>query len=157
MGRVRAAALHVWLGGVHRWDRAWPPFDVHVLGEVGGRRVAHVGIVWREVGFGPERADVGLIGGVYTDPAVRGRGVASRLMQIADEEMARRSATHGVLICRDELRAFYEPLGWTAVEGSVVCDWGAGPEMVEDTTMFRVLDEGAMAPEGPIDLCGRPV
>src|SRR3954452_21319454 len=66
------------LGLAFSSEREW-----RVLARVDGLLASHVGISRRRVSVGGEELAVGAVGGVWTAPAFRGRGLAGQAMATA--------------------------------------------------------------------------
>jgi GNAT superfamily N-acetyltransferase len=64
----------------------------------------------RDLAIGSERLRVGLIGSVATDPSERGRGLATRVLELAERELARDGAVIALLWADDA--EFYRRRGW---------------------------------------------
>lgn len=80
-----------------------------------GAIVAGIGLMlidWPPHPAHPETDRRGYVLNVYVEPAARKRGLARTLMQLADEEFARRGATYAILHATGQGRPLYENLGW---------------------------------------------
>lgn len=105
----------------------WRGKDFHILVDVDGRAVAHVGMLQHTVSVGSRPVQVCGIGGVVTTPEAQGRGCASRAMRYAEDFMRGGWAVDfGLLFCRDQLVPFYERLGWQLVEEPVKIEQPSG-------------------------------
>ncbi|SDC51186.1 GNAT family N-acetyltransferase [Paraburkholderia lycopersici] len=81
-----------------------------------GVAVAGVGLMlidWPPHPLHPAIDRRGYVLNVYVEPAARRRGLARRLMQLADEEFARRGVTYAILHATGQGRPLYEDLGWS--------------------------------------------
>jgi GNAT superfamily N-acetyltransferase len=85
------------------------PGSLVTLGEDGIVHSACATLV-RDLVIGGERLRVGLIGSVATDPARRGHGLATRVLETAERELARDGAVLGLLWADDA--DFYRRRGW---------------------------------------------
>jgi GNAT superfamily N-acetyltransferase len=77
--------------------------------------VAGVGLMeidWPPHPFHPTIDRRGYVLNVFVEPAYRGRGVASLLMEASDREFERRGLTFLVLHATDAGRPVYERVGW---------------------------------------------
>jgi len=86
----------------------------HVLSEH-GVAVAGIGLMlidWPPHPMHPETGLRGYVLNVYVERAARRRGLARMLMQLADEEFAKRGATYAILHATEQGRPLYERLGW---------------------------------------------
>lgn len=94
--------------------------DVHLLLELDGRLVSHVGLLQHEVHVGGQIVRLAGLGGVITVPEAQGHGYASQLIQyatrLAFEEW---SASAGLLFCLPRMVPYYERIGWRAIEQPV--------------------------------------
>ena len=83
---------------------------------VAGERIGACLVLERTVRVdGTPQAIAGL-SDVLLREAWRGRGYGTRMIRAAMDEAARRGYRQGMLFCRAQ-RAFYERLGWVALEG----------------------------------------
>ena len=125
------------------------------MGFVEGDLVSRVGILKRVVSVGDDVVVVGGISGVTTLAGYRRRGYATALMTSAQKFLKDElPASFGLLICNENLRPFYERLGWKQVPGPTSYAQPAGSEKCKGITM--VFECGRPWPAGPIDLCGYP-
>ena len=76
----------------------------------GGRIVSHVGIKQQRIRLGREALETGMISGVATLEGYRGRGLASKLMDEAEDKIVRDGMEVGVLW--SHFPDFYRRLGW---------------------------------------------
>lgn len=84
---------------------------------------------------------VGMVGSVVTDPAWRGRGLATRLLSLAEDELAKDGCVLALLWAEDP--SFYEARGWHAMGTEL--DFVITPE--ERTSLPAPRDVRAMAPD----------
>jgi GNAT superfamily N-acetyltransferase len=79
------------VGGIGLRLMEWPPGPLH-----------------------PSQDKRGYILNVFVEPKFRGRGIAGRLIQRAEEEFRRLGITYEVLHATEAGRRVYEKLGWVA-------------------------------------------
>ncbi|WP_407668372.1 GNAT family N-acetyltransferase [Paraburkholderia bannensis] len=77
------------LAGIGLMEIDWPPHPAH-----------------------PEQDRRGYVLNVYVEPHARRRGLARHLMQLADEEFARRGIRYAILHSTEQGRDLYRQLGW---------------------------------------------
>lgn len=97
------------------WERVGP--GLHVLGELGGRVVAHAMIIDRQVYLGhePDQAlDVGYVENVATLPALQGQGHGAAVMREAGRIIGEEYALGALATGSNR---FYEKLGWETWAG----------------------------------------
>ena len=143
-----------WPGRRIEWsDAEW---GVRIHGS-DGALVSYVGISVRD-GLhdgGPVR--IGGIGGVKTHPAFRGRGLAARGMQRADEFFRGYPGVEfALLVCQAPLLEYYGGLGWRPFTGRLLVRQHGGPA---EFTFNRVMTRAVRSPApetGTIDLLGPP-
>ncbi len=86
--------------------------------EDGADPVAGVGLFvldWPPHFLHPESSERGYVLNVFVEPAHRGRGLATRLMELAEEECRWRGLQFMVLHASEMGRPVYEKLGWQAM------------------------------------------
>jgi aminoglycoside 2'-N-acetyltransferase I len=143
-----------WPGRRIEWADAEWGVRVH---DSDGRLVSYVGITVRDGQCDGRPMRIGGIGGVKTHPAARGRGLAVRAMQRADEFFRTQAGVDfALLVCEPRLLEYYGRLGWHPFNGSLmVRQHGASAEFTFNTVMTRAVR--SVAPEqGVIDLLGPP-
>lgn len=134
----------------------WATPDWHVLVRVDGELVSHVEVVERVGTVDGRPVKLGGIGGVVARPQWRGRGLASLAMEKATAFMRDALGVEfGLLVCGEDMVAFYRRLGWEVVEGPMMCDQPGGKVTFIGVTMVLPVADKAW-PEGTIDLCGLP-
>lgn len=79
------------IAGIGLMEIDWPPHPAH-----------------------PEQDRRGYVLNVYVEPHARRRGLARQLMQLADEEFARRGIRYAILHATEQGRDLYRQLGWGA-------------------------------------------
>ena len=85
--------------------------------EDAGKPVAGIGLMlidWPPGPSHPTSDKRGYVLNVFVEPSHRRRGLAERLMQMADAEFSRRGASYAVLHSTRMGRPLYERIGWTA-------------------------------------------
>jgi GNAT superfamily N-acetyltransferase len=125
----------------------------------GARRrelVGNVGVLRRVVTAGDRDLVIAMVGGVFTDRAYRGRGIAACLLAHADELIRTEGGlSHALLMCGDHLVSMYGRHGCEVVAGPTRFEQPDGPR--EATSRIMVKRHGdAPWPSGPIDLRGLP-
>jgi ribosomal protein S18 acetylase RimI-like enzyme len=81
-----------------------------------GVAVAGIGLMlidWPPHPMHPETGQRGYVLNVYVEQCARRRGLARTLMQLADEEFARRGVKYAILHATEQGRPLYERLGWS--------------------------------------------
>ncbi|WP_370189153.1 GNAT family N-acetyltransferase [Aeromicrobium sp.] len=175
---VEHGALAPWRGGLCRlfdaeylaehgaWDPEQPygyaPADLHVVGSLDRRVVAHAGLQRRTIGVGDVDVVVAGVGGVLVAHAARGVGLGRAVLREtarAAREVA--AADFAYLGCREEVVPFYRSCGWTRtrvrerslsrVDGAPVVQ-EPGPPVLLHPARRPVADW----PDGDVDLRGRP-
>jgi GNAT superfamily N-acetyltransferase len=87
------------------------------MAEAGGAIIGGIGLMlldWPPHPFHPASSQRGYILNVFVEPAWRRHGLATQLMQRADEEFRRRGINYIVLHASKQGRPVYERLGWLA-------------------------------------------
>lgn len=85
------------------------------IAKLDGRAVGGVGLMeldWPPHPSHPSDDRRGYVLNVFVEPVHRGKGIARRLMQAADEEFARRQLGYVVLHATSAGRPLYDRLGW---------------------------------------------
>lgn len=142
-----------WEGASREW--ALPQWGVFVRGDA-GELVSYTGVVQRDGSVDGLAVTIGGVGGIATHPEHRGRGYAALGMGRALDYLAGRNTDFALLVCRDELVAYYSRMGWLVFEGDLVVTQFGEPETF---TFNRVMvgDLVSRAPRsGTIDLNGPP-
>ncbi len=85
--------------------------------EEGGAVVSSCAVLVRDFVVGTSSVRVGLIGSVVTAPECRGRGLASRLLAHAEDELAREGCVFAMLWADDP--NFYDARGWRPIGAEV--------------------------------------
>jgi predicted N-acetyltransferase YhbS len=111
-----------------KWHGSSPAYSVVIRN--GEEVLAHVGVVDRRVRFGGREVRAAGIQNVLVLPQHRGQHLSDLVMQVAQEEAARRGFDCGLLFCVPTLASLYARMGWLALASDVV----------------RVDDDGALAP-----------
>ena len=135
-------------------DREWARREWGVFVRADGALVSYTGILIRGGSVDGVPVVIGGIGGVATHPAHRGQGYAPLGMVIALDFLLSREADFALLVCRDDLVAYYSGLGWHLFEGETVNTQFGRYELF---TFNRVMvgDLSSASPtHGTIDLLG---
>jgi aminoglycoside 2'-N-acetyltransferase I len=142
-----------WDGASREW--AAPQWGVFVRDD-SGDLVSYTGVVQRDGAHDGQGVSIGGVGGIATHPEHRGKGYAAIGIGRALDFLARNGVDFALLVCRDDLIAYYERLGWRPFAGDLVVSQFAEPEIF---TYNRVMvgDVNRSAPRsGMIDLKGPP-
>jgi GNAT superfamily N-acetyltransferase len=84
-----------------------------------GEILSQVALIFRHARWNGMTLRVGGIAGVGTNPAFRGRGLATAGMKRAAEILVAGSFDIGALFCAPEMAPFYERLGWRSFKDAV--------------------------------------
>jgi GNAT superfamily N-acetyltransferase len=143
-----------------------PVDPTHEVEWAGSERVAVVsadgvvlggaGLVMREVDFEGDPVPACGIGGVFTHPDARRRGVAREAIAALLEEARDRGARVGILFCRDELIPLYSRLGWAAFPGSVTVTQHGVPTGFTFNRAMTISLDGTSLDAATLDLHGPP-
>ena len=137
-------------------DFEWSAPDWRVLVWVEGRVVSQAAILERVGRVAGQPVKLGGVGGVIALPEWRGRGLTGAAMRRAAEFMCRELGVEfGLLVCEEDVVAFYERLGWQVVEGPLTFDQSGGKATWPAAVMVLPCGEKEW-PGGTIDLCGLP-
>jgi len=126
--RTQARALH---------DQAWPPDPagperrsaaghdpalrpLSLLLVAGGRVLAALDILSKELEHAGERYAASGLSTVVTDESLRRRGYGRQLVRAGYETIAASGADLGIFTCNRPLAPFYEAAGWEILPGSVL-------------------------------------
>lgn len=111
----------------------WQPKTHHVLVMKDENPVAHTGFLLHEVTVEEHPIQVAGIGGVLTRPDCRGQGFGRMGIEAAEDWIRQHQlAQFGMLFCREQMRAWYERLGWAQVTSPV---WISQPEGDRESPM----------------------
>lgn len=135
----------------------WTPAQWRVLvWDDDDRVLCHVGIVLRQGKTGDHPALIGGIGGVMTHPDARGQGHATHAIKRALAFIAEQRADFALLVCKPELVALYEKMGWRLYkEPLMVTQRGEQQTFTFNVPMVHSVHAGG-PPQGTIDLAGPP-
>ncbi|MGQ0840654.1 GNAT family N-acetyltransferase [Actinokineospora sp.] len=117
---ARAYPRHVELfSGERSWYSARP--EARVVGSVGGRPVAHLGLLRRFLRVSDTDASllVGDVGLVAVDPDFQRTGVGRALLDRTRQAMTDFGLSFGFLTCGPKVVPFYRSGGWHQVDGQV--------------------------------------
>ena len=137
-------------------DLVWSEVDWYIWLREDGVMVSILEIITRTVTVDEQPLLVGGIGGVGTDPAWRGRGLASQCMCSAiDFIHSTIEADYGLLICDQHLVSFYSVLGWEVINDPVYFDQPSGKWKNNALTLVYALTRRPW-PKGKVDMNGLP-
>jgi predicted GNAT family N-acyltransferase len=119
--------------------------------------VSHVGVLTR-LGAGDDiEFLIGGIGGVMTHPAQRGRGYASAGIQRATDFLRREMGVDfSLLVCRADLMAYYQRLGWSAFAGDTLVRQNSIKSIFTWNEVMVIAAAQALPSCRVLDLCGLP-
>lgn len=156
MSRLSRARTRLWLAWVHAWRTKWADFDWYVSAEAGRRKVSIVGIADRHGTIGGGPSHLGLIGGVFTRPEYRRRGLATevvrRSVQLLSEQLG---CEFALLICSNSMIPFYERLGWKVAPNKMTFERFGERGVVQGKVMVYECTARRL-PAGIIDVRGLP-
>lgn len=153
---VTRAAIRLWLAWVFSWRTRWASFDWYVTVHVGSRLVSIAGVVDRIGAVGGAPTRLGLVGAVFTIPEMRGRGLASDVLERAARLMTNDlGCDFGILTCGDQLVPFYERLGWIRASNALTFE-RFGRQGYADANVMVYPCTGRQLPAGTIDVMGLP-
>jgi aminoglycoside 2'-N-acetyltransferase I len=133
--------------GEDDWEHAVG--GTHFLVLAGGEPVAHASVVERRLEAGGVGLRTGYVEAVATAPALRRRGLGTRVMRAAGEHI---DAEFELGALGTDVFAFYEPLGWRRWKGPTAVRRG---DMLERTPDEDGLVMVRLTPHTPaIDLDG---
>ena len=134
----------------------WAKSDWRFRLRIADRPVAHLGVLQRAVTVGGHSETVGGMGGLVTVPAMRGRGLATLLLDHAQrfvaEELGLQFAMGFVV---DRMLSFYRERGWQQIDGRVTIDQPTGKRL-SPCSAFVLPLASAEWPRGDIDIGGLP-
>ncbi|MFG2296108.1 GNAT family N-acetyltransferase [Streptomyces sp. NPDC048603] len=143
--------------GVAHTGLTWLPKEDHFGIRLGGRLVAHAGLLRLPLSIGGVESEVMGVGGVAVSPALRGHGLARLVISAALDHARTLGPRHGLLFCRPPLVPFYERLGWQALDQEVHVEQHDGPVPMPLRTMWTPLHDGATWPPGRVRLRSFPM
>ncbi|MEV7617771.1 GNAT family N-acetyltransferase [Streptomyces sp. NPDC089799] len=143
--------------GVAHTGLTWLPKEVHFGVRLGGRLVAHAGLLRLPLSAGGFDTEVMGVGGVAVAPDLRGQGLARLVVDAALDHARTLGPRHGLLFCRPPLVPFYERLGWQAVDQDVHVEQPGGPVPMPLRTMWTPLRDDVTWPPGPVRLHSFPM
>lgn len=116
----------------------------------------HVEVTERTVTVDAKPVKAGCIGGVCTDPEMRGKGLASKAV-IESHELIKNKLELGyaILLTGSDEAPFYDKFGYSILNEFCVMEQKSGKVEYEDIVMTLPLNDEPW-PEGKIDLCGFP-
>jgi GNAT superfamily N-acetyltransferase len=143
--------------GVAYAGLTWLPKEDHFGIRLGGRLVAHAGLLRLPLSIGDVTTEVVGVGGVAVAPDLRGHGLARLVLTSALDHARTLGPRHGLLFCRQPLVPLYERLGWRALEQDVRVEQHEGPVVMPLRTMWTPLHDGANWPTGAVRLLSFPM
>lgn len=159
------ALAHAVYGPPQQRDDPFAPIDwdmpeISVVVRRDGRNdlLAHAGVLVRECLHNGEPVRIGGLLEVKTHPDVRGHRLGKAVVQRATDLLRDDPALDfALLVCLEDLLAYYEPLGWIEFTGDLWVEQPDGPLRFNEISRVMVLPAGSHAPtDGVIDLQGRP-
>ena len=142
--------------GIEDHKYSWRPKDLHIILDVGGEAVSHVGLVEQAVNVAGQFVRVAGVGAVVTAGAMHGRGYAQKAMRYAEKVMCEElKVEFGLLFCLDHLKPFYERQNWQLLQEPVEFDQPSG-KMVSPLNAMVLPCKGQAWPAGAVDLCSFP-
>jgi GNAT superfamily N-acetyltransferase len=142
--------------GLEDHKYTWRSKDLHVILDVDGLAVSHVGLIDHAVSVAGEFVRVGGVGGVVTAGEMQGRGYAQKALQYAENFMCEElKVEFGLLFCLDRLTPFYARQGWQLLYEPVEFDQPSG-KMISPLNVMVLPCMGQTWPAGSIDLCSLP-
>jgi predicted GNAT family N-acyltransferase len=122
-----------------------------------GRPLALAGVVPASVrAGGGEPFAVAGIGSVIVTRARRGEGLARLVIAAALRLAAQLGPAHAMLFCREPLVSLYARFGFSEIAGEVTAEQPGGRTVVPLRAMWAPLAEGAVWPEGAVEVLGEP-
>jgi GNAT superfamily N-acetyltransferase len=153
---VSRVGIRLWIAWVFAWRTRWADFDWYVSVHSGRRILGIAGVVDRMGTVGGTPARLGLLGGVFTIPEERTRGlgtdVVRRATRLVEHDL---KCDFGVLICSDRLAPFYARLGWKRVPNVMTFERFGRKGAIRGRVMVYEC-AGRPLPEGVIDVKGLP-
>ncbi|MFE6102951.1 GNAT family N-acetyltransferase [Streptomyces laurentii] len=143
--------------GVAYTGLTWLPKGEHFGVRVGGRLVAHAGLLRVPLEIGGVAVEAVGVGGVAVAADVRGQGLARVVVGAALEHARTLGPSYGLLFCRPPLVALYERLGWREVGAEVRVEQAEGPVPMPLRTMWTPLRDGVTWPDGAVRLRSYPM
>jgi hypothetical protein len=142
--------------GIEDAKYTWRPKDIHIILDVDGEPVSHVGLVDHLVSVSSREVRVGGVGGVVTAGHLHGRGHAQKALRFAERFMFDELGVEfGLLFCLDRLRPFYERQGWLILNDPVKFDQPSG-QMISPLNVMVLPGGSDEWPAGAVDLRSLP-
>ena len=119
--------------------------------------VSAAGMLFRNATVDGIVTSIAGIGGVMTLPSAQRKGFGRAAMLAAHEFIERgNSAAFGLLFCEPKNIGFYQSIGWSVFDGTVIVEQpgAVGPYHVMPALVRSFA--GARPARGEIDLCGLP-
>jgi aminoglycoside 2'-N-acetyltransferase I len=127
----------------HGHDPRLSPVSMLLLD--GGRVVASLAILSKEITHVGQRFQASGLSSVVTDHTHRNRGLGLRLVTAAREAIRASGADIGIFTCDGPLVPFYERAGWRALAGTVLV--GGTPEAPLQSDVFAKVAMGSFFTE----------
>lgn len=143
--------------GVAHTGLTWLPKEDHFGIRLGGRLVAHAGLLRLPLSIGGVDTEVVGVGGVAVSPDLRGQGLARLVITAALDHARTFGPQHALLLCRAPLAPFYERLGWQALDQEVHVEQPEGPVPMPLRTMWTPLHDGVNWPTGTVRVHSFPM
>ncbi|WP_405607056.1 GNAT family N-acetyltransferase [Streptomyces sp. NBC_00076] len=143
--------------GVADTGLTWLPKEDHFGVRLGGRLVAHTGLLRLPIVIGRFSTEVVGVGGVAVASDLRGNGFARLAMTAALQHARTMGPQHGLLFCRPALVPLYQRLGWRVLDQDVQVRQPAGPVTMPLRTMWTPLHHGVRWPTGRVRLLSLPM
>jgi GNAT superfamily N-acetyltransferase len=96
------------------------------------------------------------IGGVIVRPEMRGRGLARLVIEAILDVARGLGPERAMLFCRAPLVVLYERFGFIEIEASVSAEQPGGRVEMPMRSMWAPLREGAVWPDGAVEVLGEP-
>lgn len=117
---------------------------------------AHIEVTERTVTVSSKEIKVGCVGGVCSDPTMRGKGLASKAVLETHELIKNKlGLDYAILLTGEDEAPFYDKFGYSIINEPCVMEQKSGKVIYEDVVMALPLNDSSW-PKGAIDLCGYP-
>jgi len=134
----------------------WAEPEWYVLAFNNSELIGQIGVIDRLILVADKQIRVGGISGVIAKKELRKKGIGKIMMIEAVKVIKDKANTpYSLLLCRKEVSGFYEKLGWQINDFPTTFEQPQGKMAFPNLTMTYSC-EGALFPNGPIDLNGLP-